>query len=128
MKKNNATNIDKFVQMIVKSADESKAESITWIDIRNENFPVRKVVMITALNSVHLRAVAESLYVETKEQIRAAGDEAELLEPFVSGTSDSGWIVLDFGSLAVHVITQELRRYYELDAFFEKQGVVYHHE
>ncbi len=121
-------NIDELIQLIVTTADESKGESIEWIDVQNGNFPVQKIVLITAMNNVHLRAMAETISLKAREEIRAAGDAAEMLEPIISGKSESGWIVLDFATLAVHILTLELRNYYELDSFFEKQGVVYHHQ
>jgi ribosome-associated protein len=36
------------------------------------------------------------------------------------GTPESGWILLDFGDLIVHVFASFERDYYQLDKFWEK--------
>lgn len=36
------------------------------------------------------------------------------------GTSDSGWVLVDFGSVVVHIFTSAERDYYQLDKFWGK--------
>jgi ribosome-associated protein len=36
------------------------------------------------------------------------------------GTAESGWILLDFGDVIVHVFSSVERDYYQLDQFWEK--------
>jgi ribosome-associated protein len=36
------------------------------------------------------------------------------------GTADSGWILLDYGAVVVHVFSPLARDYYQLDKFWEK--------
>lgn len=46
-----------------------------------------------------------------KEHIKANHEE---------GTPESGWILLDFGDVIVHVFSSVERDYYQLDQFWEK--------
>lgn len=36
------------------------------------------------------------------------------------GTPDSGWVLVDFGSVVVHIFTSAERDYYQLDEFWGK--------
>jgi ribosome-associated protein len=36
------------------------------------------------------------------------------------GSADSGWVLLDFGSVIVHVFDQTTRQYYDLEQLWEK--------
>ena len=36
------------------------------------------------------------------------------------GTSDSGWMLVDLGSVIVHIFTSAERNYYQLDKFWNK--------
>jgi ribosome-associated protein len=40
------------------------------------------------------------------------------------GTSDSGWIVLDYGDVVVHLFSPEQRDYYRLEDLWSEGSVV----
>jgi ribosome-associated protein len=63
---------------------------------------------------------------ESTRQLRALSDavtealEAEGRRPLHSeGTPDSGWILLDYGEVIVHIFAPFERDYYQLDKFWE---------
>ena len=58
---------------------------------------------------------------ETRRQIKAIYDEiahalkkAEIPLHHREGTSDSGWLLLDFGDVIVHIFAPEEREFYQL--------------
>ena len=58
---------------------------------------------------------------ETQRQIKAIYDEVEqvlkkegILPHHREGTVDSGWLLLDFGSIIVHIFAPFEREYYQL--------------
>jgi len=58
---------------------------------------------------------------ETRRQIKAIYDEiahalkkAEIRLHHREGTSDSGWLLLDFGDVIVHIFAPEEREFYQL--------------
>ena len=64
---------------------------------------------------------------DTERQIRAirdAIDEALKGEGMVfhhsEGTADSGWVLLDFGAIIVHIFAPMERQYYQLDKLWSK--------
>ncbi|MBI4302244.1 MAG: ribosome silencing factor [Chloroflexi bacterium] len=40
------------------------------------------------------------------------------------GTADSGWVLLDFGSIIVHIFAPQERAYYQLDRLWSKAPAV----
>jgi ribosome-associated protein len=64
---------------------------------------------------------------ESDRQVKAIVDavsqylKKEHIQPnHEEGTPESGWILLDFGDVIVHVFSSTERDYYQLDQFWEK--------
>lgn len=64
-------------------------------------------VIASAKTTVHTRAIAESIIVELKEN--------GLAEKKIEGFKEGAWILLDYGSVVVHVFLEELRKFYDLE-------------
>ena len=65
-------------------------------------------VITSATNARQARTIAE----EVEEQLRRRNGEGPLR---VEGTDDARWILLDFGDVAVHVLSEEARDFYDLE-------------
>ncbi len=68
---------------------------------------------------------------ESERQIRAIVDDvaealrAEGIRPYSSeGTSDSGWVLMDFGDVILHVFAPKEREYYRLEQMWRQAPVV----
>ena len=64
---------------------------------------------------------------DSDRQIKAIYDEVEhalkkegILPHHYEGTSDSGWLLLDFGDIIVHIFAPSEREYYQLDKLWSK--------
>ncbi len=64
---------------------------------------------------------------DTERQIRAIYDEIEcslkregVLPHHHEGTTDSGWLLLDYGDVVVHVFGAFEREYYQLDKLWSE--------
>lgn len=68
---------------------------------------------------------------ETQRQIRAIREEVEhtlkregVLPIHHEGTVDSGWLLIDYGDVIVHIFAAEEREYYQLDKLWSQANLV----
>lgn len=68
---------------------------------------------------------------ETNRQIQAIYDEVghilkkeDILPHHREGTVDSGWLLLDFGNVIVHIFAPLEREYYQLDMLWSQASTV----
>ena len=87
--------------------DENKAENIALIDVSYLSNIADYFIIATANSTVHARAL-EGHIEDALEEI-----DAKVIRR--DGTGDNRWIVLDFGSLIVHILTAEMREFYNIE-------------
>ena len=68
---------------------------------------------------------------DSARQIQAIYDEvahelkrARILPHHHEGTTDSGWLLLDFGDVIVHILSPSERDYYQLDKLWSQAGTL----
>jgi ribosome-associated protein len=95
---------------IVDLLADRQAEDVLLLDIRNVASFADYFVIATATNARHMRALAETLY---KDIPPATGGKRH------EGDSDSGWVLVDYGDLIVHLFSPELRQHYALEELWK---------
>jgi len=73
-------------------------------------------VIATAQSPLQFSALAEFL----EKNLKPEGHDLRLRE----GSADSGWMLLDFGDLIVHVFSPEQRAYYRLEELWGRTSPV----
>ena len=63
--------------------------------------------IVTGRSRIHVRSIAEG--------IAQAAEEAGFTPARTEGYADGGWILIDLGSVVVHVFTPEQRSFYNLE-------------
>lgn len=99
------TGID-LVRAAVRALDEKKAEDIEVIQITELSVVADYFVIANGTSNTHVRALAG----EVEDQLSKLGVEADHIEGRATG-----WILLDYGSVVVHVFHKESREYYNLE-------------
>lgn len=74
-------------------------------------------LLCSASNNRQIKAISEAVWEEAKE---VAGDVRMHRE----GLAHSGWVCLDFGDLIVHVFSEEMREYYNLEELWQDGRVM----
>ena len=87
--------------------DEYKGENILLIDVAGISSVTDYFVLVTATSKPHAQALME--------KIEEAMEKNGLRIMRRDGVGDGRWIVVDFGSIVVHIFTQELREFYHLE-------------
>ncbi len=95
--------------------DEKKALDPVFMDLREVNNYLEYFLIATGNSQTHCRALARDI---TKFLYQKGFKE--------SGSHDlsSDWIILDFGGLIVHIFTEELRSYYQLEKLWADAEII----
>ena len=96
-----------LLELCVKIAADSKAMNMISMDLNKLSVVCDYFLIVSASNKRHCQAIAEKL----REELKKAGSAPLRIE----GYSEGGWILLDCGSVVVHVFQDEERRYYNLE-------------
>jgi ribosome-associated protein len=104
--------VQEQVKAIVKALADKKAEDIRTYDVRGISGLCDAFVVATGTAAPHLKALVAG----TQQAMRAAG----VASYRTSGDPESGWIVVDYVDVVVHVFSPEARAYYALERLWEK--------
>ena len=88
-------------------ADAKKGREILILDLRRLTFITDFFVIITATNPRQIRAIARAI----EEEMGRRGARPIGLE----GTDESGWVLLDYSDVVIHLFDTERRRLYDLE-------------
>lgn len=98
---------EELCELIFDKLDDLKAQAPTEIDVRGKSSITDTMIIVTATSERHCSALADHLINEMKMRgIDNYGSE---------GQNIGDWIVVDFGSVMVHIMQDEARRIYELE-------------
>jgi len=100
------------LSQIAKTIDELKGQETVVLNVQEFLIPTSYMVITSANNSKQLRGMREA--VEHCLDIKAINYE---------GQDSKQWTVVDFGSIIVHVMSEEARSFYELDELWEGNTV-----
>ncbi len=97
---------------------DRKAEDILLLDMRPAAYVADYFVFCSGTSERHIRALSE----EVQDVL-----EKESTRPFhVEGAGDSGWVLLDYGDVVLHIFGQEERNYYALDRLWREAVPLLH--
>ncbi|MBI4307570.1 MAG: ribosome silencing factor [Chloroflexi bacterium] len=91
----------------VEAASEKQASDIILLDLREACDFTDYFVICTAESAPQIEAIAE----DVEKALHDAGATLHHRE----GASDSGWVLLDFSDIVVHIFSPAEREYYQLD-------------
>lgn len=96
-----------IAKILVDAAADKKASDITLLDIRDMSVIADYFVICTGANSRQIQAIASAVEDKVSELgISARGRE---------GDADTGWLLLDFGDIIVHIFGPMEREFYRLE-------------
>lgn len=97
--------------------EDKKAEDIVLLDLRPDAIIADFFVVCNGNSERQLKAIAESVREAVKEQFNK-------LPASVEGLSDSGWVLMDYGDVILHVFLEEKRNYYDLEGLWRDAQVL----
>ena len=95
---------------IVKVLDNKKGMDINLIEIAEHSIVADYFVIVSGTSNTHVKALAN----EVEYELTQKGVEPSHIEGRATG-----WILLDYSSVLVHVFTGEAREYYNLERLWQ---------
>lgn len=103
-----------IAQRLIDILSDRQAQDIAQIDIRRVSSFADFFVIATADNVRQMNALVDTLEGDMQE----AGVAMGLQE----GEPDSGWMLLDFGGVIVHLFSREQRTFYDLEGLWSRSA------
>ncbi len=98
-----------LVQAIIEGLQETKAEDVVKIDLRNIDGAVCKYFIVcNGTSNTHVNALADSTEDYVFEKINEKLWRKE-------GLQNAQWILLDYADVVVHIFQKEYRDFYQLE-------------
>ena len=95
---------------------ERLGSDIVLLDMQGVSLLADYFVLCNAESTPQFKAVLD----EVEKQARAVGGR----RLHVEGEAASGWVLLDYGSVVVHIFEPELRTYYNLEDLWKEARLV----
>ncbi len=99
-----------IVKKVVKALDDKKANDIQVMKTDELTIVADYFVIATANSNTHVRALAD----EVEYQLEEAGIRADHIEGRATG-----WLLLEYQGVVVHIFLEESRNYYNLERLWE---------
>ena len=100
---------DELIKLIIEGIQDRKGKNITHVDLSGlEYVSAEHFLICEGSSTMQVSAIADSVreYVQDNSGVK----------PFnYDGYRNSQWIVIDYGSIYVHVFLPEYREYYNLE-------------
>jgi ribosome-associated protein len=100
----------------VEAASEKQANDIVLLDTRDTCGFADYFVICSGEAARQLGAISDSIQQSLKKE--------GVLPRHIEGTPESGWVLLDYGDVVVHVFSDFERDYYQLDQLWDKACTV----
>ncbi|MGM0546988.1 MAG: ribosome silencing factor [Bacteroidota bacterium] len=107
---------DKLIEVIGEALLDRKAEDIIVLDVHELTTLADKFVICHASTDVQIKAIADNVNKETREQLNEKAWKEE-------GRETRRWVILDYVNVVVHIFKKELREYYALERMWNDAPV-----
>ncbi len=95
-----------------KALEEKKGRDVVLLDVRKISTVTDYVLIVTGGSAPQLKAMA----VAVQQELKKIGIHAYRR----AGSPDSGWEVLDYFDLVIHMFSPQAREYYAVEELWEK--------
>ncbi|MBQ3562537.1 MAG: ribosome silencing factor [Clostridia bacterium] len=105
----------KILNIAANALNEKKATNLSALKVDDLTVLTEYFLLATATSSTHVRALADEVEFKLSEQG---------VEPHHIEGKSTGWVLLDYGSVIVHVFSREAREFYNLDKMWADGTII----
>ena len=106
----------KLQNICQNSLKDNKAENILSLDIESISSFSDTIIIATANSNRHAKSVSEKLVDKLKQ------DKIHIIG--VDGQVESGWILVDCGSIVINIMKKEERELYDLEGLWGEKTLL----
>mmetsp|Transcript_6919 Transcript_6919/g.10094 ORF Transcript_6919/g.10094 Transcript_6919/m.10094 type:complete len:210 (+) Transcript_6919:102-731(+) len=103
-----------LAKIVAKAADGRKAEDIVCLEVAHITTMTCYLIILTGNSRPQNQAIAAAIMEDVEEEVGLIKNP--------EGTADSGWMLLDYGSVMVHIMTPKSRLYYNIEGQWRDKG------
>jgi ribosome-associated protein len=103
---------------IVDTLEEKKGENILLLDLQEICSFTDFFIISTGVSERTLRALSQDVQKKIKQEHE--------VNARVEGSAKDGWVLLDYGSVILHLFSPKLRQYYQLEELWRDGQVLLH--
>jgi ribosome-associated protein len=96
---------------------DQKGENILLLDIQQLSILADYFVIASSASERQAKAILD----DVREKVKQDTD-ARLLH--IEGEASTGWVLMDYGDVVVHLFSEETREYYDLEGLWKEGRVV----
>ena len=105
-----------LAQLVVEVASDKLAADIVMLDLRQIASFADYFVIMSAESSRQIEALEEDITQALKDE--------QVPRYHREGTSSSGWVLLDFSDVIIHIFAPEEREFYDLERLWSQAAQV----
>lgn len=110
-------NLTETENLVVTILDDLKAVDIKVLNVEGMTTIADRMILCSGRSTRHVNSIANNLVTELKKH--------KLPLPLgVEGLNSSNWVLVDLGDIIVHVMQQEARDFYNLEALWGNVPVI----
>jgi len=107
---------NELAHAVIEVVESKKASNIMLLDVREVTHLADYYILCDGSSKRQIGAIQDELL----EKFKRAGSKGITVE----GTPDSGWLLVDFGSVVTHILSPDQRNYYQLEELWQKAPIV----
>ena len=115
--KTSLLDVDGLVRRCVEICEDRKALKVVLYDMRGKSVLADYYLICSGTSEPHLNAIAGAIH---KQLV-----ESGVRPKSVQGTSQSHWVILDYGTVLIHVFTPECRDFYKIEQLWPEEMIAY---
>lgn len=98
---------DNIGELAVAALEDLKGQEINVLDVTALSDVMDNLILATGTSNRHVKSLAANVVEELKKQG---------LQPIgVEGLDSADWVLVDYGSVVVHVMLPQTRKFYDLE-------------
>lgn len=100
--------MENLQDILYSKLDALKAKDLVQLDVRSLSDHFNHLIIATATSSRHAQSMLSHISQEMKTEYR-------MKTPHIQSDQDTEWVLVDFGSVVLHIMQPETRTFYNLE-------------